>query len=90
MFLYQHLSNEKINIYGNPQEIIRDYIYIDDLVEVTIQLSQLNHLKFCVYNIGDGKGLSLKRIIVELEKLTERKVDFICYKQKQENVQKSF
>lgn len=88
MFLYQHLSNEKINIYGNPQEIIRDYIYIDDLVEVTIQLSQLNHLKFCVYNIGSGKGLSLKRIIVELEKLTERKVDFICYKQKQENVQK--
>ncbi|MCC2463835.1 UDP-glucose 4-epimerase, partial [Bacillus mobilis] len=75
-------------IYGNPQEIVRDYIYIDDLVEITIQLSQLNPLKSCVYNIGSGKGLSLKRIIVELEKLTERKVDFICYKQKQENVQK--
>ena len=89
MFLYQHLSNEKINIYGNPQEIIRDYIYIDDLVEVTIQLAQLNHLKSCVYNIGAVR-VSLKRIIVELEKLTERKVDFICYKQKQENVQKSF
>ncbi|MGE6619791.1 hypothetical protein ACQKFJ_29985, partial [Bacillus mycoides] len=38
--------------------------------------------------IGSGKGLSLKRIIVELEKLTERKVDFTCYKQRQENVQK--
>ena len=25
---------------------------------------------------------------MELEKITERKVDFICYKQKQENVQK--
>ena len=89
MFLYQHLSNERIHIYGNP-EIIRDYIYIDDLVEITIQLAQLNQLKSCVYNIGSGKGLSLKRIIVELEKITERKVDFICYKQKQENVQKSF
>ncbi|MFH7834917.1 NAD-dependent epimerase/dehydratase family protein [Bacillus luti] len=87
-FLYQHLSNERINIYGNPQEIIRDYIYIDDLVEITIQLSQLNRLKSYVYNIGSGKGLSLKRIIVELEKITERKVDFICYKPKQENVQK--
>ncbi|MGN4562413.1 NAD-dependent epimerase/dehydratase family protein [Bacillus cereus group sp. MYBK5-2] len=87
-FLYQHLSNERIHIYGNPEEIIRDYIYIDDLVEITIQLAQLNQLKSCVYNIGSGKGLSLKRIIVELEKITERKVDFICYKQKQENVQK--
>ncbi|CDN33580.1 unnamed protein product [Bacillus thuringiensis DB27] len=87
-FLYQHLSNERIHIYGNPEGIIRDYIYIDDLVEITIQLAQLNQLKSCVYNIGSGKGLSLKRIIVELEKITERKVDFICYKQKQENVQK--
>ncbi len=86
--MYQHLSNERINIYGNPEEIIRDYIYIDDLVEITIQLAQLNQLKSCVYNIGSGKGLSLKRIIVELEKITERKVDFICYKQKQENVQR--
>ena len=67
MFLYQHLSNERIHIYGNPEEIIRDYIYIDDLVEITIQLAQLNQLKSCVYNIGSGKGLSLKRIIVELE-----------------------
>ena len=40
LFLYQHLSNEKINI----RESARDYIYIDDLVEVTIQLSQFNHL----------------------------------------------
>ncbi|BCB35362.1 UDP-glucose 4-epimerase [Bacillus cereus] len=83
-FLYQHLSNKKINI----RESARDYIYIDNLVEVTIQLSQFNHLNSCVYNIGSRKGLSLKRIIVELEKLTERKVDFICYRQKQENVQK--
>ncbi|MFH4077524.1 NAD-dependent epimerase/dehydratase family protein, partial [Acinetobacter baumannii] len=66
-FLYQHLSNERIHIYGNPEEIIREYIYIDDLVEITIQLAQLNQLKSCVYNIGSGKGLSLKRIIVELE-----------------------
>lgn len=57
-------------------------------MEVTIQLSQFNHSNSCVYNIGSGKGLSLNRIIVELEKLTERKVDFICYKQKQENVRK--
>ena len=67
MFLYQHLSNERIHIYGNPEEIIRDYIYIDDLVEITIQLAQLNQLKSCVYKHRSGKGLSLKRIIVELE-----------------------
>ncbi|MHA4224587.1 NAD-dependent epimerase/dehydratase family protein [Bacillus cereus] len=53
-FLYQHLSNEKINI----RESARDYIYIDDLVEATIQLSQFNHLNSCVYNIGSGKRLS--------------------------------
>lgn len=57
-------------------------------MEVTIQLSQFDHLNSCVYNIGSGEGLSLKWIIVELEKLTERKVDFIYYKQKQENVRK--
>ena len=55
LFLYQHLSNERIHIYGNPEEIIRDYIYIDDLVEITIQLAQLNQLKSCVYNIGVAK-----------------------------------
>lgn len=85
-FLYQHLKNQTIEIYGNPQKIIRDYIYIDDLVEVTISLSLRENLTHNLYNIGSGEGYSLKQILNEIEKITHKKVNYKCYPQKNENV----
>lgn len=85
-FLYQHLNNRTIEIFGDPQKIIRDYIYIDDLVEATINLTLKDDLSYSVYNIGNGKGFSLEEIIKEIEKTTQKKVNFMLYQHRTENV----
>ena len=88
MFLYQHLSNERIHIYGNPEEIIRDYIYIDDLVEITIQLAQLNQLKSCVYNIGEWQRSFFKTNYSGIRENNRKKSGFYLLQTKKENVQR--
>jgi UDP-glucose 4-epimerase len=86
-FLFQHLTNKTIEIYGDPKKIIRDYIYIDDLVEITVLLALKDDLTFNVYNIGSGKGFSLEQITKELGIITQKEVNFVCNKQRNEHVQ---
>jgi UDP-glucose 4-epimerase len=86
-FLYKHLLNKPISIYGDPAKIIRDYIYIDDLVNATILLASKPELASNIYNIGSGKGFSLQQIIQEIEALTGREVKSIYHPSKNTNVQ---
>ncbi|PGZ93591.1 UDP-glucose 4-epimerase [Bacillus pseudomycoides] len=86
-FLYKHLLNKPISIYGDPAKIIRDYIYIDDLVNATILLASKSELASNIYNIGSGEGFSLQQIIQEIEILTKREVKSIYYPSKNTNVQ---
>lgn len=74
------LSDLPIEIRGNG-ESVRDYIYIDDLVEAVYNLLEKGKWNE-IYNIGTGIGTSLKQIINILEKKTEKKIDVI-YKEKE-------
>jgi UDP-glucose 4-epimerase len=69
-FLSKIIKNEVINIWGDGSEI-RDYIYIDDLVQF-IAISGLSN-ESGVYNIGSGIGHSLNEILLEIEKITNLK-----------------
>ncbi|EIT84618.1 UDP-glucose 4-epimerase [Fictibacillus macauensis ZFHKF-1] len=75
-FLYQHLKGEKVTIYGNPDEIIRDYLYISDAIEATIALSHQEKLPHHVYNIGSSVGYSLQHLIQSIEHQTGRPLSF--------------
>ncbi len=68
---------EKIMIYGDDYETldgtcIRDYIHVTDLC--TAHRLALKHIretkKSCTYNLGNGKGFSVKEIISTCKKVT--------------------
>ena len=59
--LHKTLTNQPITIWGDGS-VVRDYIYIDDLTDIVIQLmdkAQDNQ----VYNIGSGVGYSVNEIL---------------------------
>lgn len=60
-FIYRILNNETINIYGDGN-VIRDYVYIDDVVEAILKVTK-NKCKYDIYNIGSGVGVSLNELI---------------------------
>ncbi|HWR39063.1 MAG TPA: NAD-dependent epimerase/dehydratase family protein [Patescibacteria group bacterium] len=65
-FYHKILAGEEIEIWGDGKNI-RDYIYIDDLVEAALLLAA-NTEKHKVFNVGSGVGcdlLQLSRIIAD-------------------------
>lgn len=58
---------------------VRDYIHIDDLANAHIlAMEQLLQSKSStVYNLGNGKGHSIKEVIRSIEKITQKKVKTI-------------
>ncbi|MFA5232532.1 MAG: NAD-dependent epimerase/dehydratase family protein [Candidatus Paceibacterota bacterium] len=56
-------------------ETVRDYIYVEDVVNVILKIIKKNSLNINhVYNIGTGKGHSGKEILSLLEKIFKTKV----------------
>lgn len=65
--LKKSISNETIEIWGDG-EVIRDYIYIDDVCEMIFSLINYNGEKE-VFNISSNEGVTLNRIIQEIKDL---------------------
>lgn len=67
-FVRKAMDNEVINVFGNGS-ILRDYLYIDDLVNSLISIAQADEAYGEVYNVGSGIPVSfidLARKIVEI------------------------
>ena len=65
------IKGEPMSIYGGEQ--IRDYIYIDDLVDgISAVLEYTGEQR--IFNIGTGEGCSVEAIIKMAEKKTGRKL----------------
>ena len=64
-------NNEVIQIYGSGK-YLRDYIYIDDLVNGIIK--SINICKPGIYNLCSGKSYSLVHILKKIEKLMSIKI----------------
>lgn len=54
--VYSAIHNSEINIYGG-EATVRDYIYIDDLVEAVLGIINFGKIGE-IYNIGSGLGLN--------------------------------
>ncbi len=76
-------KREKMAIFGNdfntPDETgVRDYIHVDDLASAHIKaIDFLEHNQSDIFNLGYGKGYSVKEVIETMKKVTNRdfKVD---------------
>lgn len=60
-FIYNALNQKTIRVYGDGS-VIRDYIYIADVILAIIQIAKAN-AKRHIYNVGSGKGTSVNDII---------------------------
>jgi UDP-glucose 4-epimerase len=74
-------QRDKVSIYGDdyPTEdgtCIRDYIHVMDLAEAHfLALQKLNNTNESgVYNLGNGKGFSVKEVIETCRKVTKREI----------------
>ena len=59
------LSLGESTFFGTGQEI-RDFIYIDDLVETIFQATQLANHTVPIYNCGSGNGTTIKELLNEV------------------------
>jgi len=73
-FLNNHFSNKPITIYNNkdtPENIMRDFTYIDDVVESILRIIPLppqGKIPTAIYNIGNSMPIELLNFISSLEK----------------------
>ena len=73
-FAYKAIAGEPITIWGDGLNA-RDFIYISDLVEAFLRCSGTEIAEddaFPLFNIGSGEGSTLKDIIADIERTTQR------------------
>jgi UDP-glucose 4-epimerase len=73
-FLVSYLSHKTIEIWGDGS-VVRDYIYIDDVVAAFMKALNLDEWKGDILNIGSGEGASIKDILAIIEKATGHQTD---------------
>lgn len=74
-------TNKEFLIYGDDYPTpdgtcIRDFIHVEDLCDAHLAaLERLNHVsKPCIYNLGSGKGWSVKEVITTAEQVLEKSI----------------
>jgi UDP-glucose 4-epimerase len=71
-FINRALEGKSIDVWGDGN-VIRDYIYIDDVVNA-LELAVIHEGDGRVFNIGSGEGHSLNNIINLIENIIENKI----------------
>jgi UDP-glucose 4-epimerase len=82
--IYKLKNDEKLELFGNINNV-RDYIYIDNLVEYIYKIS-ISEQKNEIFNIGSGEGYSLKEIFELIEKVFNKKLKIITKDLKTVNI----
>ena len=70
-FLRQILHGGSLVIYGNGENV-RDYIYVDDVVEALLAAATVQGINRQVINIGTGVGTSINALVSIIEQVTGR------------------
>lgn len=84
-FLRKIMSNSELTVFGDGSAT-KDYIYIDDLIEICYNIS--NKVNNGTYNIGSGYGTSINEIISTIELVTGRKTRCVFSEAKDYDVSK--
>lgn len=75
--ILKRLETSDVIALGNC-ESIRDYVYVDDVVEMI--LLSLKDITGGIYNVGTGKGLTASDIVMTIEKLLDKKITIVMDK----------
>ncbi len=67
-------NNEKLTIFGDGSAA-RDYTYIDDIIQGIIKSLEYKNNGFEIFNIGNGKPISLNNIINLFEQESGKKIN---------------
>lgn len=67
----RHAAGEPIRVFGDPDNV-RDYVHLDDVC-AAIQLALQHRASHAVYNIGSGRGASVRELIALIEAASGRK-----------------
>jgi UDP-glucose 4-epimerase len=62
VFLSRILNHAPIEIWGDG-EVVRDYVYVQDIADAFARALERKECCRCVLNIGSGTGLSLNEIV---------------------------
>ena len=79
IFIRKFIENGEITIWGDGN-IIRDYIYIDDVIEILNRDLMKNIDNNILLNLGSGKGSSINEILNLIERISNKKIN-ILYKE---------
>jgi len=72
VFLERALKEQPIQIWGDGS-VVRDYVYVADAVDAMLKAARFEG-EPRIFNLGSGRGVSLKELIAEIEKLLGRPV----------------
>lgn len=74
-FFSQALNNEPITVYGSGEQT-RDFTYIDDVIEATLQLS--SHAKNCgIFNVSNEHEFTIKELAETIVEICDSKSEII-------------
>jgi UDP-glucose 4-epimerase len=76
-FVRQILGQGSVIVYGNGGNI-RDYIYVDDVVQALAAAATAEGINRQVINIGTGVGTNILELVGLIEKVTRRKAQTIA------------
>jgi UDP-glucose 4-epimerase len=71
-FMFLSFEGKNLPLYGNGN-IIRDFIYVEDLVNLTYKLIEMNLNG--IFNIGSGYGLSILELVTKIRNIFDMKSD---------------
>ena len=64
MMIRKALMNEPLNIFNGIEEYLRDYIYVEDVVEAFIKAAErIDQVKGKYFVIGSGEGKTIKQAV---------------------------
>jgi UDP-glucose 4-epimerase len=66
-------EDREISIFGDGSNI-RDYIFIDDLINITLQL-YAKSTKYSVYNVGSGISASINTVVNILKEVSKKNIN---------------
>jgi len=75
-FIRQILGDGSLIIFGQGEQI-RDYIYVDDVVQALVAAATAEGINRQVINIGTGTGTSIRQLVGLIEKVSGRKAQTI-------------
>jgi len=73
VFLGKIMRGDPLIIWGNGK-VVRDYIYIKDIVNACLKAMNSKQTKYHIFNIGSGNGISLNELIEIMRKCAGKEI----------------